>query len=139
MSGDNSPWDRSLQLPHYNENYMPAVSAKTALHFMQLADDRQFHLYDHGSAEANRAAYGAPHSRPPDIAASYHLIDVPVDLMAGRQDGVIPPENVHRHLDAMRAGGVKVTFRDFASGHLGFTFSLQDDLRTYILSRMRLG
>jgi len=136
MSGDSSQWDQALQLPHYNPSHMPAVSAHTLLHVFQLMDTGRFRLYDHGSATANREAYGIP--APPDIAANYHLMDVPVDLMAGLNDGVISAENMHRHLHALQASRSQVTLKDFASGHLDFTFSLKDDLRTYILSRLRL-
>jgi predicted esterase len=47
--------------------------------------------------------------RPPDIASQYwRLADLPVELMAGSHDGIIPPVNVHRHYKAMTAAGMKV-------------------------------
>eukprot|EP00951_Prasinocladus_malaysianus_P050285 scaffold678793_cov37-Prasinocladus_malaysianus.AAC.1 len=84
---------------------MPAVSAHTVLHLFQLMDSERFRMYDYGSAAANQAVYGA--SQPTDIAANYHHLDVPVDLMAGKQDGVISPENVYRHLHALKASNAK--------------------------------
>ena len=33
---------------------------------------------------------------------------VPVDLMAGMRDGIIPPENVRMHAARMKEAGVKV-------------------------------
>jgi len=53
------------------------------------------------------ARYGVP--RPPDIAAQYwRLANLPVELMAGSSDGIIPPVNVRRHHKAMQAAGMKV-------------------------------
>lgn len=58
-------------------------------------------MYDYGSAADNAAHYGTP--TPPDVSAQYWRLDVPVHIVAGRRDGVIPPANVRRHYDAMRA------------------------------------
>jgi hypothetical protein len=53
------------------------------------------------------ARYGV--SRPPDIAAQYwRLANLPVELMAGSHDGIIPPVNVRKHYRAMAAAGLKV-------------------------------
>lgn len=53
------------------------------------------------------ARYGVPH--PPDIASQYwRLANLPVELMAGTHDGIIPPVNVRRHYRAMQAAGMKV-------------------------------
>ncbi len=71
------------------------------LHLVQLVHADAFVLYDYGSPAANRAHYGCP--SPPDVAAEYWRIDIPVHLVAGSRDGVIPPPNVQRHLAAMRA------------------------------------
>lgn len=48
---------------------------------MQWARSGRFQLYDFGSAAANRAHYGS--AEPPDIAANYGRLDIPVDIMAG--------------------------------------------------------
>ncbi len=61
----------------------------------------RFQLYDYGSPAANSARYGAP--APPDVAALYPLLaGLPVDLVAGRSDGVIAREDVVR-VSASRA------------------------------------
>lgn len=54
------------------------------------------------------AHYGVP--RPPDIASQYWRLgdSLPVELMAGSNDGIIPPVNVRRHYTAMQAAGMKV-------------------------------
>ena len=55
----------------------------------------RFQLYDYGSPAANAARYGA--DAPPDVAALYPLLaGLPVDLVAGRSDGVIAREDVVR-------------------------------------------
>ncbi len=48
---------------------------------LQWARSGRFQLYDFGSAAANRAHYGS--AEPPDIAANYGRLDIPVDIMAG--------------------------------------------------------
>ena len=126
-------------MPHYNARAMPAVSLHQALHFTQLHRSGRFMLFDYGSRAANLARYGRP--TPPDVAAEYWRLDVPVDVAAGAHDGVIPPANVERHVAAMRAAGVAASFRVFALGHLEFVLPAhrsRDELRYYVLSRLRL-
>jgi hypothetical protein len=70
-------------------------------HLIQLMRCGRFQLYDYGSPAANSARYGAP--APPDVAALYPLLaGLPVDLVAGRSDGVIAREDVVR-VSASRA------------------------------------
>ena len=66
----------------------------------------KFKLFDYGSKRANRKAYGE--STPPDIAAAYKLINVPVDIVAGKADGVIAPQNVRKHSQRLYEAGCKV-------------------------------
>ncbi|KAI8465067.1 MAG: Alpha/Beta hydrolase protein [Monoraphidium minutum] len=129
LNGDASQWDRAAQLPHYNARAMPA-----GLHFIQLWNTGRFRLYDYGSQAANLAHYG--HPTPPDIASEYWRLDIPVDICAGRSDGVIPPSNVRRHVSAMAAAGVDVTYREFDFGHLDFTFNTRDELRFWVMSKL---
>ncbi|GAB4815151.1 hypothetical protein N2152v2_002197 [Parachlorella kessleri] len=106
LSGDKSQWDRALQMPHYNTYSMPALSFHTGNHFLQLMRTGKFELYDYGSPAANRAQYGSP--RPPELPSLYHLMaDLPVDLVAGAQDGIIAADDVMRHYEAMRQGGLQ--------------------------------
>lgn len=48
---------------------------------------------------------------------------MPVDICAGRGDGIIAKENVLMHYEAMRAAGCRVTYKEFDFGHLDFTFA----------------
>lgn len=43
--------------------------------------------------------------------------DAPVFLGTGRDDSVIPPERTERAAEALREGGLGVTFRTYRSGH----------------------
>ncbi|CAG9462204.1 unnamed protein product [Pedinophyceae sp. YPF-701] len=133
--GDDSDWDKSLLLPHYSAASMPAVSVSTLQHLGQLAGSRRFQLFDYGRA-GNLAAYGQ--EAPPEVPDSYHLIDVPVDLIGGSRDGVIKPENVKQHYYAMRKHDKQVTFREFDYAHLDFTFGVKSDVRHYVSSRLAL-
>ncbi|KAG2433660.1 hypothetical protein HXX76_008031 [Chlamydomonas incerta] len=136
LDGDISQWDRALQMPHYNEEDMPAISLDQVLHLIQLSSIDCFRLYDYGSSAANRAHYGV--SQPPDVSAEYWRLDMPVHLVAGRRDGIIPPANIRRHLDAMRAQGVPVSYREFDFGHLDFTFGVKEELRIYLMKLLRM-
>lgn len=72
---------------------------------------RRCQLYDYGSVAANVAAYQQP--TPPVISDLYHTLrGVPVHLVAGLHDGVIPPTNIKCHYESMRAAGVDVSYRE---------------------------
>ncbi|GIL73386.1 hypothetical protein Vretimale_17555 [Volvox reticuliferus] len=135
LNGDISQWDRALQLPHYSAQDMPAISVDQVLHLIQLVSTGEFRLYDYGSPAANEAHYGI--SLPPDVSSEYWRLDVPVHLVGGRRDGIIPPPNIHRHLEAMRAQGVAVSYREFDFGHLDFTFGVKEELRMYLMKVLR--
>ena len=136
MNGDLSDWDRAMQMPHYNQHSMPAVSLLQALQMLQWINTGRFQLYDYGTREANQAAYGQP--IPPNIADEYWRLDIPVDLAAGKLDGVISPACVKRHYYAMQAAGVaRVTYREFQFAHLDFSFAVKEELRQYVLERIQ--
>lgn len=136
MNGDSSDWDRAMQMPHYNATSMPAVSLMQALHMLQWIRAKRFQLFNYGSRALNLAAYGQP--TPPDIADNYWRLDIPVDIAAGRNDGIIPPQCVKKHYYAMQAAGVKsLTYREFDFGHLDFTFAAKEELRDHVLQCLR--
>jgi hypothetical protein len=95
---------------------------------------RRFELYDYGSTAVNQQHY--KRSTPPELGQEYWRLDIPVDLLAGVQDGVIPPDNVRHHYDQMLQQGVKVTYREFDTGHMDFTFTMKDDLQHYVMQRL---
>lgn len=111
-------------MPHYNQYSMPALSLHTGAHLVQLINERRFRLYDRGSRRANRAAYGV--ARPPDLAAQYHLLaGLPVDMVAGRQDGIVAAADVHTHYTMLRDAGVRVRLRKYGRGRRGIEADTQ--------------
>lgn len=67
---------------------------------------------------------------------NYHVLNMPVDIMAGKSDGVIAKENVLMHYQKLQEANRSVTYKEFDFGHLDFTFAVKDDLRHYVLSRL---
>ena len=104
---------------------------------MQLMSAGKFLLYDYGSIAANRKHYGT--DSPPDVAAHYHLLQgLPIDLVAGKSDGVIAREDVETHYEAMKAAGLEVTLKELDVGHLDVTFAVKDEVQHYVMSRLKL-
>ncbi|KAJ8630993.1 hypothetical protein MRB53_024316 [Persea americana] len=136
VGGDSSNWVGVISLPHYNMNDMPGVSFYVALHLAQMKCAGKFMMYDFGSASANMKVYGSP--EPLDLGEYYGLIDVPVDLVAGRKDTVIPPSMVRKHYKLMKDQGVDVSYNESEYAHLDFTFSHREELLSYVLSRLLL-
>ncbi|XWS50702.1 hypothetical protein CRYUN_Cryun12cG0109200 [Craigia yunnanensis] len=136
VGGDCSNWVGVLGLPHYNMNDMPGVSFRVADHLAQLTRMGKFRMYDYGSKSANMEVYGSP--EPLHLGRYYGLIDIPVDLVAGRKDQVIRPSMVKKHYKLMKDSGVDVSYNEFEYAHLDFTFSHHEDLLAYVMSRLLL-
>lgn len=136
VGGDSSNWVGVLGLPHYNMNDMPGVSFNVALHLAQMKRSGKFRMYDYGSASANLEVYGSP--EPLDLGEHYGFINIPVDLVAGRKDTVIKPSMVRKHYRLMKKSGVNVSFTELEYAHLDFTFSHNEELLAYVMSRVLL-
>ncbi|KAG2259504.1 hypothetical protein Bca52824_078798 [Brassica carinata] len=137
VGGDSSNWLGVMGLPHYNMNDMPAVSFRVALHLAQIKRSSKFKMFDYGSVKANMEVYGSP--EPLDLGEFYGLIDVPVDLVAGKKDKVIRPSMVRKHYRVMRETGVvDASYNEFEYAHLDFTFSHREELLAYVMSRLLL-
>ncbi|CAB4281251.1 unnamed protein product [Prunus armeniaca] len=136
VGGDSSNWVGVLGIPHYNMNDMPGVSFQVALHLAQMKRSGKFRMFDYGSASANMEVYGS--TEPLDLGEYYGLIDVPVDLVAGRKDKVIRPSMVRKHYKLMNDAGVDVSYSEFEYAHLDFTFSHREELLAYVMSRLLL-
>ncbi|KAL0697881.1 hypothetical protein Bca4012_054003 [Brassica carinata] len=137
VGGDSSNWVGVIGLPHYNMDDMPAVSFRVALHLAQIKRSRKFRMFDYGSVQANMEVYGSP--EPLDLGEFYGLIDVPVDLVAGKKDKVIRASMVRKHYRVMRESGVAdVSYNEFEYAHLDFTFSHREELLAYVMSRLLL-
>ncbi|KAK9748216.1 hypothetical protein RND81_02G043800 [Saponaria officinalis] len=136
VGGDSSNWVGVLGLPHYNMNDMPGVSFYVALHLAQMKRSGKFRMFDYGNPRANMEAYESP--EPLDLGEYYNLIDIPVDLVAGKKDKVIRPSMVRKHYSLMNEAGVDVSYTEYEYAHLDFTFSHREELLTYVMSRLRL-
>ena len=60
-----------------------------------------------------------------------------MDLLAGAADGIISPACVAMHAQRLRAAGVPCSFRILPAGHMDLTFAVRDDIRLFILSKLR--
>ncbi|CAI9113626.1 OLC1v1014261C1 [Oldenlandia corymbosa var. corymbosa] len=136
VGGDSSNWVGVLGLPHYNMNDMPGVSFRVALHLAQLKRTKRFRMFDYGKASVNMKVYGSP--EPIDVGENYGLIDIPVDLVAGKKDKVIRPSMIRKHYKLMKDSGVEVSYKEFEYAHLDFTFSHHEELLAYVMSRLLL-
>ncbi|KAL9683774.1 hypothetical protein QQ045_021199 [Rhodiola kirilowii] len=136
VGGDSSNWVGVLGIPHYNMDDMPGVSFRVAQHLAQIKHAKKFIMYDYGSPSANMKIYGSP--RPIDLGENYGLIDIPVDLVAGKKDKVIRPSMVKRHYRLMKNAGVEVSYNEYEYAHLDFTFSHHEELLAYVMSRLLL-
>ncbi|CAN6445980.1 unnamed protein product [Victoria cruziana] len=136
VGGDSSNWVGVIGQPHYNMNDMPGVSYYVAVHLSQMKHSRKFIMYDFGNANANMKAYGT--ALPLDLGSHYDLIDVPVDLVAGRKDKVIPASMVRKHYKLMKNSGVDVSYNEFKYAHVDFLFSHSEELLAYVMSRLLL-
>ena len=136
IGGDSSNWVGAIGLSHYNMNNMPGVSVKVAVHFAQMANTKRFIMYDFGTEELNLQAYGTP--GPLDIGANYGVIDIPVDVVAGHKDKLIPSTMVRKHFDTMESAGCQASYAEFEFAHLDFTFANHEELMAYVTSRLSL-
>ncbi|DBB06489.1 TPA: hypothetical protein ACH3X1_012041 [Trebouxia sp. C0004] len=134
LNGDSSQWDRAMQMPHYNTRSMPSISFHTGMHLIQWIRSGRFQMFKYRNKKSNQAVYGS--DEPTDIAENYSFLRMPVDIMAGRSDGVIAKENVLMHYQKLQEANCSVTYKEFDFGHLDFTFAVKDDLRHYVLSRL---
>uniref|UniRef100_A0A7N0VF81 Partial AB-hydrolase lipase domain-containing protein n=1 Tax=Kalanchoe fedtschenkoi TaxID=63787 RepID=A0A7N0VF81_KALFE len=136
VGGDSSNWVGVLGIPHYNMNDMPGVSFRVAQHLAQIKRAKKFIMYDYGSPSANMKVYGSP--EPLDLGKYYGLIDIPVDLVAGKKDRVIRPSMVKKHYRLLKNAGVEVSYNEYEYAHLDFTFSHHEELLAYVMSRLLL-
>jgi len=109
------------------------TSTKTFVHLRQLIASKEFRAFDYETSAypnhytsykgGNMEHYGT--AEPPEFTSLYHLIDIPVHLIAGRGDRLIGPTNILRHHDAMKEHGVDVTIESIDHcGHVDFTCGL---------------
>ena len=137
IGGDSSNWVGAIGVSHYNMNNMPGVAVRVAVHLAQMMRTKRFIMYDYGNKELNQRAYGTP--EPLDIGANYGVIDIPVDVVAGHKDKLIPSTMVKKHFDTMESAGCQASYSAFEFAHLDFTFANREELMAYVTSRLLLG
>eukprot|EP00250_Pteridium_aquilinum_P017266 c23537_g2_i1 orf=690-2930(-) len=136
VGGDSSNWVEALGQSHYNMYDMPGVAYRVVVHLAQMRRAGRFQMYDFGSAGANMKVYGTPD--PLDIGANYKFIDIPVDVVGGRKDKLIPRGNVRRHYQVLKESGCAVSYSEFEYAHLDFTFAHREELLAYVMSKLLL-
>lgn len=76
---------------------------------------------------------------PLDVADHYVLLrGLPIDLVAGRSDGLIAREDVATHYDEMKSAGLQVSYKELNGGHLDMTFAGKDEVLHYVMTRLGL-
>ncbi|KAL3692326.1 hypothetical protein R1sor_005977 [Riccia sorocarpa] len=135
LGGDTSNWLGAIGVSHYNMEDMPGIAYGVGLHLAQMMANKAFRLYDFGR-DGNMKAYGTP--KPLDIGANYGHVDIPIDLVAGKKDKLVPRSMILKHYETFRDAGCKVSFAEFDYAHLDFTFAHREELLEYVMSRLLL-
>lgn len=135
--GDESAWNRAVRTPHFISRFTPGISLHTGLHIVQWFHGKKFKMYDYGSKNENRIQYGVPEA--PDITDEYWRINVPVDFMSGKNDGVISPSNIRMHVDAARKAGVTVSYKEFDRSHLDFASTMKEEVLQEVMKCLKIG
>ncbi|KAL2635488.1 hypothetical protein R1flu_006967 [Riccia fluitans] len=135
LGGDTSNWLGAIGVSHYNMDDMPGIAYGVALHLAQMMQDKHFRLYNFGQ-DGNMKAYGTP--TPLDIGANYGQVDIPIDVVAGKKDKLIPRSMIVKHYETFRDAGCKVSYAEFDYAHLDFTFAHREELLDYVMSRLLL-
>eukprot|EP00741_Cyanophora_paradoxa_P022134 tig00021434_g21366.t1 len=92
--------------------------------------------YDFG-AKRNLKEYGS--KEPLNFDRLYHLIDVPVDILAGEKDWLISVEDARWHYEYLSKHHPELArLRVFPKmGHMDFTLGLDDDVISSVLATLR--
>ena len=134
FGGDTSAWTKIMTFPHYNKRSMPLISLHVASHFAQWSRTGTFSFFD-GGKRWNMKTYGSP--APPSVAQHYDLLrNLPVDVVGGTNDGLIPADMSYMHyVSLLNAGAANVTYKEVDFGHLDFIMGGEGsaDLSRYIL------
>ena len=116
---DSSDFATALHLPHLSPDAMVGCSYKLCVSLYRCYMSGRFVTFDnYGNKEKNMQQFFSPEAI--DVAADYKYLDVPVVITAGTRDGVIRPQNIKAHYDAMKQANVPVSYHEFRLGHLEF-------------------
>ncbi|GMH39624.1 hypothetical protein BSKO_07522 [Bryopsis sp. KO-2023] len=123
---DGSAWNKAACAPHYSNPYTPGISLHTGLHMVQWFHTGKFEMYDYGSRWGNLVHYGR--TTPLNVSDEYHRIDVPVDFMSGKSDGVISHKDVQIHFQEAKKRGVDCRYWEFNHSHLDFSMCMKTEV-----------
>lgn len=129
----SSPFQRIHNIWMHTFN---GTSVKVLRHFVQMSAAQKFQAFDYG-AKGNMEHYQS--KEPLDFLENYHLVDVPVTIVYGDDDRIIPAENVLRHYVALQTFHPRqVTLKRFDRiGHLDLCHGADEQLIQYVLKALR--
>jgi alpha-beta hydrolase superfamily lysophospholipase len=113
------------------------TSTRVILHGVQCMRKEDWTPFDYGPRE-NARRYGSP-GPPPSFRPDLALLNLPVRILAGGRDLLIPPANLVAQayvMNALRPGTARLTvFPDL--GHLDFTLGVSDAVVDEVLEVLR--
>ncbi|KAL0481687.1 lipase [Acrasis kona] len=130
----NNPFQYVHNLVYHTFN---GTSVKVLLQLAQMNRSGHFQSFDYGSEQKNMDKNGS--STPIRFMDHYDLIDIPVNIVYGEDDRVIPAKDVIRHYTTLHKHHPERTFiKKFATtGHLELTMGSNKDLILYCLKIIR--
>jgi pimeloyl-ACP methyl ester carboxylesterase len=130
---NNNPFQYVHNLVYHTFN---GTSVKVLVHLMQMNRSKHFQSFDYG-AEENMNKYGT--KTPIRFMEHYDLIDIPVHVVYGDDDRVIPKEDVTRHYNALHKFHPSRTYlKRFENvGHLELTMGSNTEIIRYCMRVLR--
>jgi hypothetical protein len=137
LGGDTEQRNFFRQVDNLTYHSLAGTSSGIFKHFWQIYSSRSFRAYDHGSAEANVAAYGT--AEPPDVLAGFEHISVPCHFLVGLRDNLIAPANVLAQYERLRSVRPALAhLKVFPGlGHVDFTYGNNQDSNAHVLEIVR--
>eukprot|EP00762_Andalucia_godoyi_P004490 ANDGO_08182.mRNA.1 Lipase 3 len=124
--GDDASRAAIMTVHNLAYNTLNGTSTGVYRHFRQLATSKHFQTFDYG-ARRNLAEYGS--TKPIDILANYHSIDIPVAYGCGAKDTLIPASMVLVQFEKLKMYRPDLAhWKCFPNaGHVDFTLRVDDD------------
>eukprot|EP00906_Rhabdomonas_costata_P019919 RCo028980 len=104
-------------------------SLKLHRHFWQFYCAQKFQAYDYGP-RTNLKVYGS--LEPLNYLQNYKVIDIPVHIVAGANDSLIPPICVLQHYYALRNYRPDAVFKVVSGGHCELTMNMTEEALHYV-------
>lgn len=112
------------------------TSIKTLIHFVQLQKSQKFQAFDYGKQQ-NVKIYGTP--EPISYLDHYDKIDIPIHVLYGSDDLLIPAEGILKHYTALATHKPHLAHakRFEGIGHLDITLGNDENVIQYVLKEMQ--